>query len=64
MGSLNRHVVSQRIALVVDTAVGSNADAKGLKGHLRELRTAVGMDDPNARGAKAFTARFGKGAKK
>jgi hypothetical protein len=42
MGSLNRHVANERIALVVDTAVGSNADSKGLKSHLKALRKSVG----------------------
>ena len=60
MRSLNRHVVNERIALVVDTAVGSNADRKGLKGHLKALRAAVGQEDPNAGDGRAFAARMGQ----
>ena len=63
MHSLNRHVVQERIALVVDTSVGSNADAKGIKGHLRSLREAVHLPDPNAKGADAFTRAFTKRGK-
>jgi hypothetical protein len=63
MQSLNRHVVQQRIALVIDTAVGSNADSKGLKRHLKDLRQAVGLEVPVVDGATAFKSRFG-GAKR
>lgn len=59
MQSLNRHVVQQRIAQVVDTAVGAQGNSKGLKGHLKDLRQAVGLQDPGAKGTNAFKARFG-----
>jgi hypothetical protein len=60
MQSLNRHVVQERISLVVDTAVGSNADTKGLKGHLKALRKSVDEDDPGAGDSRAFAARMGQ----
>ncbi len=60
MRSLNRHVVHERVAYVVDTAVGSNADAKGLKGHLKALRSSVGEQDPGAGDGRAFAARMGQ----
>lgn len=64
MGSLNRHTVHQRIALVVDTAVGSNADGKGLKAHFKALRKSIGEQDPGAGDMGAFMARFGQKAGK
>lgn len=64
MGSLNRHVASQRVALVYDTAVGAQGDAKAMKSHVKAVRAAVGQDDPNALGPAAFASKFGKRAKK
>ena len=64
MGSLNRHVASQRIALVYDTAVGAQGDDKGLKKHVAAIREAVGQKDPGAKGSREFNARFGIGKRK
>lgn len=48
MRSLNRHVTNERVALVVDTAVGSNADSKGLKSHIAALRKGTDEDLPGS----------------
>ena len=48
VNSLNRHVVDERVAYVVDTAVGSNASAKGLREHLAALRKAAGAHRPGS----------------
>lgn len=61
MDSLNRHLVEQRIARVVDASVAANADAKGMKEHLGALRKAVGLADPSQLDDGAFKRRFGKG---
>lgn len=63
MHSLNRHVVQERIALVVDTSVGSNGTEQGIKGHLRSLRAAVDLPDPNAKGPEAFKRAFARKGK-
>jgi hypothetical protein len=60
MDSINRVVARERIALVVDTSVGSNADAKGIKAHIKSLRESVGDRDPNTKGPEDFKARFQK----
>lgn len=67
MGSLNRHRASERVARMYDVAVGAQGDEKGMKGHAKAIREAVGVADPSALGADAFNARFqksGKGAAK
>ena len=63
MGSLNRHVASQRVAHVYDTAVGAQGDDKGMKKHVAAIRSAVGQRDPGVRGDREFAARFGAGKK-
>lgn len=63
MGSLNRHRIEERIALTVDMNVGAQADSKGIKGHLKSLRAAVGQAPPGAQGMDAFIQKLG-GVKK
>lgn len=59
MGSINRAEANIRIARVYDTAVGAQGDQKSMRKHVKAIRDAVGMADPNARGATEFNARFG-----
>jgi hypothetical protein len=59
MGSLNRHHAASRVSRVYDTAVGAQGDEKGMKAHVKAIRAAVGQQDPNALGSRAFNARFG-----
>jgi len=62
MRSLNRHVVQERIALVVDTSVGTNATAKALNGHLAALRKSGGVETQSSgvEGLEAFVKEAGK----
>jgi len=64
MISLNRHVAERRVARVYDTAVGAQGDGKGMKAHVKAIRSAVGQSDPGALGSRAFNARFGVGRAK
>jgi hypothetical protein len=64
MGSLHRHQASERVARVYDVAVGAQGDEKGMKGHVKAIRQAVGQADPNALGPEAFKARFGRAGKR
>ncbi len=59
VNSLNRHIVDERVAYVVDTAVGSNANAKGLREHLGALRKAADAHRPGSgvEGLEAFVAQ-------
>jgi len=59
--TLNKAEAERRISYVVDTAVGSNADSKTLKGHLKKIREAVELPDPHALGQAEFLKRVGSG---
>lgn len=61
MDSVNRHVVRDRIAAVVDVAVGAQGMSDGIKKHLRALHEAVGLRDPSVGSARDFLRRFGGG---
>lgn len=62
MTSLNRVIAEERIAYVVDTAVGAQGMNDGIKTHLADIRKAVGLSSPvPASGTNEFLKRFGKG---
>jgi len=61
MGSINRHVAEERVALVVDTAVGAQGLNDGIKKHIAEIRKAVGVAPPEVNQSEAFLRKFGKG---
>ncbi len=65
MESVDRHTVTDRMALVNDVMVGCNGDGKTLKAHLNALRSAIGLDDPAAEtGSQRFNSLFGKSVRK
>ncbi len=61
MGSTNRHIVHQRIALVYDTCAGAQALPNDIAKYVRELRKSVGLKDENAADGNDFIRDFGKG---
>lgn len=61
MGSINRHIVHERVATVYDTAAGAQAQHKGIQSYTKTLRKAVGLKDDTAGDANDFLRDFGKG---
>lgn len=61
MDSINKHRIAQRVSFIYDVAHGAQASSKDIKGYVKELRKAVGIENQNAGTAADFLRDFGKG---
>lgn len=61
MDSVARTRAEDRVREVVDGSVSTNADGKGMREHLKAIRSGAGLTDPSAKGSRDFLKDFGKG---